>query len=74
MDDKDDESDVVSVSLAVDSEEKEEFEKRDGLGFHIAAVDLNGTVEVVLDGFGFNNKTVTLSKQCLTTLNWPVET
>lgn len=64
----DDESDVES-----DVSDDAELEKRDGPEFKIAAVQTNGTTEVIIDGFGYDNKTVTLSRRCLYTLNYPVE-
>ena len=48
--------------------------KREEAGvFRVTTVDVNGTAEIIIDGFGFDNKTVQLSRRCLYTLNWPVE-
>ncbi|KAL5534527.1 hypothetical protein ACEPAG_990 [Sanghuangporus baumii] len=75
-DDDDDLESVASVDSldSVESLDEKEFERRDHPDFRIAAVDANGTTEVVIDGFGFDNQVVTLSRRCLYTLNWPVET
>ncbi|KAL5535245.1 hypothetical protein ACEPAF_3339 [Sanghuangporus sanghuang] len=75
-DDDDDLESIASVDSldSVESLDEEELEKRDHPDFRIAAVDANGTTEVVIDGFGFDNQIVTLSRRCLYTLNWPVET
>ncbi len=39
----------------------------------ISAVEVNGTTEVTIDGFGWNNQKVILEQSCLLSLNWPVE-
>ncbi|KAI5123715.1 hypothetical protein M0805_000309 [Coniferiporia weirii] len=52
---------------------RKRFMKKDKVDFDITLVDANGTIEVQVDGFGFNHKNVTLSQTCLFTLNWPVE-
>lgn len=63
-----------SVGISGEDDELEELDKRGHREtFTIASLQLNGSVEVVLNGFGFDNKTVELSRRCLYTLNWPVE-
>ncbi|KAH8120511.1 hypothetical protein DFH11DRAFT_1757718 [Phellopilus nigrolimitatus] len=65
--DSDDEGDV-------DEDELEKRGKRDNTDFvRVKAVDTNGSTVVQINGFGFKNRTVTLSQKCLFTLNWPVE-
>ena len=67
--------DSVDSIDSIDSVESvdDELEKRDHPDFRILAVDVDGTADVVIDGFGFDNETVNLSRRCLYTLNWPVE-
>lgn len=46
--------------------------KRNLLG-DIQVVEVNGTVQVVADGLGWNNESAVLSKRCLWALGWPVQ-
>ena len=39
----------------------------------INAVDVGGSTEVTIDGFGWNNERRTLNQTCLVSLNWPLE-
>ena len=68
----DDESDLES-DAGSDVSDDDELEKRGEPEFIIAAVQTNGTAEVFINGFGWDNQTMQLSKQCLYTLNYPVE-
>ncbi|KAI0067923.1 hypothetical protein BV25DRAFT_1876789 [Artomyces pyxidatus] len=39
----------------------------------VRAFTLNGQIGVTLNGFGYNNATVSLDNKCLVALNWPVQ-
>lgn len=39
----------------------------------IQAVEVNGTVQVIVNGFGWNNQAAVLDRQCLWALNYPVQ-
>ncbi|KAG2156515.1 uncharacterized protein EDB93DRAFT_1247221 [Suillus bovinus] len=39
----------------------------------IQAVAVNGTVQVIVNGFGWNNQAAVLDRQCLWALNYPVQ-
>lgn len=39
----------------------------------ISAVQVNGSTVVNINGLGWDNKTVTLARECLLALNWPLE-
>ncbi|EJD04260.1 uncharacterized protein FOMMEDRAFT_133567 [Fomitiporia mediterranea MF3/22] len=72
-DDEDDDKSDDESDAGSDVSDDDELEKRDNLGFRITAVNTNGSAQVVINGFGFNNEQVELSRRCLYTLNWPVE-
>lgn len=76
-------SDGVSEDSASSDEEEEElsaippnpvsFPLRRRREIQITAVEVNGSREVTIDGFGWNNERRTLSQTCLVSLNWPLE-
>lgn len=39
----------------------------------IQTVEVNGTVQVIVNGFGWNNQAAVLDRQCLLALNFPVQ-
>lgn len=39
----------------------------------VQAVEVNGTVQVIVNGFGWNNQAAVLDRQCLWALNYPVQ-
>ncbi|KAF9229606.1 hypothetical protein BS17DRAFT_743880 [Gyrodon lividus] len=45
---------------------------RNSLG-NIQAIEVNGTVQVVVNGLGWNNESAVLNRQCLWALGWPVQ-
>ncbi|KIJ68694.1 hypothetical protein HYDPIDRAFT_24949 [Hydnomerulius pinastri MD-312] len=46
--------------------------KRSAFG-DVSAVEVNGTVQVVVNGLGWDNETAVLDRQCLWALDWPVQ-
>lgn len=63
-------------SSATDKERREtvaEIPNRRRLVQDIQAVDINGTVQVIVNGFGWNNQAAVLDRQCLWALNYPVQ-
>jgi hypothetical protein len=46
--------------------------KRNTIG-NIQAVEVNGTVQVIVNGLGWNNQAAVLDRQCLWALNFPVQ-
>lgn len=43
------------------------------LGGDLQTVEVNGTVQVIVSGFGWNNEVAVLDRQCLWALNYPVQ-
>lgn len=63
-------------SSATDKERREtvaEIPNRRRLARDIEVVDINGTVQVIVNGFGWNNQAAILDRQCLWALNYPVQ-
>lgn len=81
-DDSDDESDAGSDSesdsdddeavLVVSQAHRREVERRHG-ALTVLEINLNGSVDVVLDGWGYTNTPVTLTQKCVDALNWPAQ-
>lgn len=75
-DDSDDESDADSDSNSDDDDavlvisQPRQLQPRHG-ALTVLEINLNGSVDVVLDGWGYTNKPVTLSQKCVDALNWP---
>lgn len=46
--------------------------KRSAVG-NVQAVEVNGTVQVMVNGFGWTNQAAVLDRQCLWALNYPVQ-
>lgn len=64
------------ASSATDKERREtaaEMPNRRNLVGDIQAVEVNGTVQVIVNGFGWNNQAAVLDRQCLWALNYPVQ-
>ncbi|KZV74698.1 hypothetical protein PENSPDRAFT_681658 [Peniophora sp. CONT] len=81
-DDSDDESDAGSESesdsdddeavLVVSPSRRREIDRRHG-AVTVLEINLNGSVDVVLDGWGYTNTPVTLTQKCVDALNWPAQ-
>ncbi|KAG2350691.1 hypothetical protein BDR05DRAFT_921995 [Suillus weaverae] len=50
-----------------------EMPNRRNLVGDIQAVEVNGTVQVIVNGIGWNNQAAVLDRQCLWALNYPVQ-
>ncbi|KAG1885592.1 hypothetical protein F4604DRAFT_1572731 [Suillus subluteus] len=64
------------ASSVTDKERREtaaEMPNRRNLIGDIQAVEVNGTVQVIVNGLGWNNQAVVLDRQCLWALNYPVQ-
>jgi hypothetical protein len=61
-DDDNDDGDVVLV-----------LPTRRDLTVQTLAINLNGSLPIVLNGWGYSGRQVTLSEKCLNALNWPVQ-
>ncbi|KAG1773031.1 hypothetical protein EDD22DRAFT_858628 [Suillus occidentalis] len=57
---------------AIASSATDKPNKRNLVG-DIQAVEVNGTVQVIVNGFGWNNQAAVLDRQCLWALNYPVQ-
>lgn len=83
----DDVSDTSSNGISEDSVSMDDDEEENSVAppspfsiplkrrreIQITAVEVDGSREVTIDGFGWNNERRTLNQSCLVSLNWPLE-
>ncbi|KAG1754990.1 uncharacterized protein EDB91DRAFT_1042772 [Suillus paluster] len=63
---------VKRGDTAVEMVSRSHFSKRSVVG-NIETAEVNGTVQVIVNGFGWNNQAAVLDRQCLWALNYPVQ-
>ncbi|EGO28413.1 hypothetical protein SERLADRAFT_413323 [Serpula lacrymans var. lacrymans S7.9] len=61
---------VVRRSRVVSRRADRSYQPRDT---SIEAIEVNGTVSVIVNGLGWNNQPAVLDRQCLWALTWPVQ-